>query len=133
MSQGKKGPTQLELPFSAPVAAAPAKPAPVLRHAPAPAPRGLTLIQGGGARVHEKLDSRDAVVRVLVETGADMLLKRISVERAEEIQENVDRIMELFDQVDKSPELMPELHRKLDDLEALMSETRATRGIKRRR
>ena len=85
----------------------------------------LRVIEGGGQRVREKLASRDAVVRVLVEAGADMLLRRISVERAEAIQDNVDRILELFDEVDRAPHLMPVLQRELDELEALMTETRA--------
>lgn len=67
------------------------------------------------------------MVRVLVEAGADLLLRRISVERAEEIEANVERILDLFDQVDRAPELMPELKRRLDELEGLMTETRAVR------
>lgn len=90
--------------------------------------RGLKVIRGEGLRVQEPLKSRDAVIRVLVETGADMLLRRISVERAEEIHENVERILELFDRVDRRPELMAQLRRELDDLEALMRETRGSRG-----
>ncbi|MFZ5471254.1 MAG: hypothetical protein ACOZIN_17665 [Myxococcota bacterium] len=88
---------------------------------------GLRLIQGGGQRAQEPLASRDAVIRVLVETGADLLLRRISVERAEEIERNVERVLELFDRVDAVPDLMPALQRQLDDLEALMSETRTKR------
>jgi hypothetical protein len=90
----------------------------------------LRVIEGGGRRTREKLASRDAVVRVLVETGADMLLRRISVERAEAIQDNVDRILELFDEVDRAPHLMPVLQRELDELEALMTETRAIRSAR---
>jgi hypothetical protein len=90
----------------------------------------LRVIEGGGRRSREKLASRDAVVRVLVEAGADMLLRRISVERAEAIQDNVDRILELFDEVDRAPHLMPVLQRELDELEALMTETRAIRSAR---
>jgi hypothetical protein len=93
-------------------------------------PPKLRVIDGGGQRVREKLASRDAVVRVLVETGADMLLRRISVERAEAIQENVARILDLFDAVDRAPELLPELQRELDGLERLMTETRALRSAR---
>lgn len=96
------------------------------------APRaGLRVIQGGGQRTHETLKSRDAVVRVLVEAGADLLLRRISVERADEIERKVDRILRLFDQVDDTPLLMPVLQRQLDDLEALMRETRSIRQARR--
>jgi hypothetical protein len=88
---------------------------------------GLRVIQGGGQRVHEKLQSRDAVVRVLVEAGADLLLRRITPERAEHIEKAVDHILHLFDRVDDVPQMMPVLQRKLDDLEALMTETRSLR------
>lgn len=93
-----------------------------------PAPRpGLRVIQGGGQKTEEKLGSRDAVVRVLIEAGADMLLKRISSERATHIEQRVNKIMDLFDRVDDAPSLMPILQRQLDELEALMSETRGAR------
>ncbi len=105
----EKKPTQLSLPLSPP----------------------LRVIEGGGQRKRERLVSRDAVVRALVETGADMLLRRISVERAEEIQESIDRILGLFDRVDETPALMPVLGRQLADLEALMTETRAARSARR--
>lgn len=105
----RRGPTQLSLPL-----------APQLR-----------VIRGEGKRKQEGLRSRDAVIRVLVETGADMLLRRISVERAEEIQGNVDRILELFDRVDASPALMPVLERQLAELEALMTQSRAVRSARR--
>jgi hypothetical protein len=130
----RRAPTQLELPFTVPVAKVtsvePPKAAAPKPEAP-PRP-GLRVISGGGQRVHEPLKSRDAVVRVLVEAGADMLLRRISVERGEEIQENVDEILELFDRVDRQPQLMAELRRRLDELEALMSETRELRTARKR-
>lgn len=94
----------------------------------APARAGLRVIQGGGQRTQEKLGSRDAVVRVLIEAGADMLLKRISSERAEHIEQRVNKILDLFDRVDDSPALMPVLQRQLDDLESLMTETRGLRA-----
>lgn len=102
MSEQKKGTAQLQLPL-------------------------LRVIQGGGQRKQELLKSRDAVVRVLVSAGADLLLRRISPERAEEIEKRVDRLMGLFDHVDARPELMPVLERELNDLEALMTETRERR------
>lgn len=111
--QDPQAPRQLEFSFDAP---------------PAPAPRGrpkLRVIQGGGQREREKLASRDAVVRVLLEAGADLLLRKISSVRAEEIERQVEAILALFDKVDQDPRRMPELQRRLEDLEALMTETRA--------
>lgn len=141
---GKKttGPTQYELPLFAPIAAPTVTPPPapvaparsgseVASQKETPARPGLRLIQGGGQRRHEPLASRDAVVRVLVEAGADLLLRRISPERAEEIERRVDRVLHLFDEVDASPILMPVLRRQLDDLEALMRETRERRMARR--
>jgi hypothetical protein len=103
---------------------------------PRPSPRGpgagLRVIQGEGrGRPAEPLTSRDAVARVLIEAGADLLLRRISPERAEEIERQVDRVLELFDRVDATPALMPVLRRHLDELEALMGETRERRSLRR--
>ncbi len=92
----------------------------------------LRLIRGVGTKSPERLDSRDAVVRVLIEAGADLLLRRISSQRAEEIRRRVDKVMALFDRVDRSPELIPSLKRRLDELEALMRETRGWRTIRAR-
>ena len=143
MRHSKRGPTQLELPLGvepeapaeeakAPVAVAPSPAEPKLP-APAQAPAeptraGLRVIQGGGERVQEALSSRDAVVRVLIEAGADLLLRRITPERAEHIERSVNQILDLFDRVDTVPQLMPVLKRQLDELEALMTETRAQRS-----
>jgi hypothetical protein len=99
---------------------APSTPAPVAQGRPR-----LRVIQGGGQREREKLASRDAVVRVLLEAGADLLLRRISSVRAEEIERQVEAILSLFDRVDQDPRRMPELQRRLEDLESLMTETRA--------
>lgn len=99
--------------------------------APSAGPR-LRVIQGEGQRKREKLGSRDAVVRVLLEAGADLLLRRISPERAGEIERRVDRVLHLFDQVDDQPLLMSVLQRQLDDLEALMRETREMQASPRR-
>jgi hypothetical protein len=84
----------------------------------------LRLLRGAGEKKPQRLDSRDSVVRVLIEAGADLLLRKISSERAEEIRHRVERIMSLFDRVDGAPELLPSLKRGLDELEGLMRETR---------
>jgi hypothetical protein len=92
----------------------------------------LKVIKGLGQRVQEPLESRDAVARVLMEAGADLLLRRISSDRAEEIEARVDEILGLFDRVDRHPLFMSVLKRKLDELEALMRETREKRVSRRR-
>lgn len=123
----REGPVQLELPLTSRRARPePERPAPAALP-PAPKPTFLRVIQGGGERTHEPLTSRDAVVRVLVEAGADLLLRRISPERAQAIETFVNEILDLFDRVDATPGLMPVLRRRLDELEALMGETRDRR------
>ncbi len=107
----KKDQRQLELPLSSP-------------------PK-LTVIRGLGQKTEEPLKSRDAVARVLIEAGADLLLKRISAERAEAIEADVEEILSLFDKVDKDKSALPQLAQKLDALEALMRETRERR-VRRR-
>lgn len=93
---------------------------------------GLRVIRGEGQRrPDEPLTSRDAVARVLMEAGADLLLRRISPERAGEIERQVDRALELFDRVDDNPLVMPVLRRHLDALDALMRETRERRPVRR--
>jgi hypothetical protein len=87
----------------------------------------LRVIQGLGQKQQQPLLSRDDVARVLIEAGADMLLRRISPERAEAIEQEVDEILKLFDMVDDNRLLMPVLQRKLDALEQLMRETREKR------
>ncbi len=87
----------------------------------------LRVIEGLGQKRQEPLASRDAVARVLMEAGADMLLRRISPERAEVIEHHVDEILNLFDLVDRNRLLFPVLQRKLDELEALMRDTREQR------
>ena len=102
--------TQLELPLSSP-------------------PR-LKVIKGlGQKKPPEALRSRDAVARVLIEAGADMLLRRISPQRAEAIEQDVEEILALFDKVDSDPRAMPELSKRLDALEHLMRETRDRRSV----
>lgn len=105
-SLGEK-PDQLELPFDR---------SPSLR-----------LIRGGGDRPKEPLASREAVTRVLLETGVSLLLRQISSARAQEINRKVEEILGLFDSVDEIPALMPSLDRELNDLEMLMRETRSLR------
>lgn len=92
----------------------------------------LKVIKGLGQREQEPLGSRDAVARVLMEAGADLLLRRISPDRAEAIEERVNEILDLFDRVDRHPLFMPVLQRKLDELEGLMRETRERRVSRRR-
>ncbi|WIG96545.1 hypothetical protein [Myxococcus sp. SDU36] len=92
---------------------------------------GLRVIKGEGQRREEPLASRDAVARVLMEAGADLLLRRISPARAGEIERKVDRVLDLFDRVDAAPVLMPVLKRHLDELETLMRETREVRAARR--
>ena len=87
----------------------------------------LRIIPGAGGRSEERLTNRQAVIRVLVGSGADLLLRRISPQRAGEIQRRVDQILVLFDRVDESPELMPLLQKRLDELEALTRETASSR------
>jgi uncharacterized membrane-anchored protein YjiN (DUF445 family) len=94
--------------------------------------RKLRIVQGLGQAVKEPLLSRDAVARVLMEAGVDLLLRRISSERAEEIEQHVDEILKLFDRVDQNRILLPVLQRKLDSLERLMTETREKRRVMRR-
>jgi hypothetical protein len=106
-----------------------------LSAAPSPAREpgpGLRVIRGEGQRRQdEPLTSRDAVARVLMEAGADLLLRRISPTRAEEIERQVDRALELFDRVEDNPLVMPVLRRHLDALEGLMRETRERRTARR--
>lgn len=90
-------------------------------------PPRLKVLSGEGRRAQEPLESRDAVARVLMEAGADLLLRRISDERAAEIEGRVNEVLELFDRVDRHPLFMAVLKRKLDELEALMRETRQKR------
>lgn len=93
----------------------------------------LRVINGLGQKQHEALADRDAVARVLIEAGADLLLRRISPERAEVIERDVDEVLSLFDKVDQNPLLMPVLKRKLDALEQLVRETREKKSLRKRR
>lgn len=89
--------------------------------------RPFRVIQGEGRKQEEPLASPDAVTRVLLETGVDLLLRAISPERAQEIQRRVDRVLLMFDRVDLRPELRDVLQSELDELEDVMRQTRALR------
>jgi hypothetical protein len=94
------------------------------------APR-LRVIRGEGQGRPDPLDDRDAVARVLVSAGVDLLLKRISPERAEYIEQKVDEVLDLFDAVDQDKGAQPRLAKALEDLEALVRETAAVRQRRR--
>lgn len=113
--------SQLELPLRVP-ARPPEAPAPPPRTAPAPPSRAFRVIQGENARRDETLRSRDDVARLLVAAAADMLLRRITPDRAHALEERVERVMRLFERVDAQPILMPILRRELDELEAIWRE-----------
>ncbi|MBS2030771.1 MAG: hypothetical protein JST54_22895 [Deltaproteobacteria bacterium] len=85
----------------------------------------MRLIQGEGKGRQEKLRSRDDLARVLVGAAGDMLLKRISAPRANEITKRVEKLLALFDRVDREPMLEPVLRRELDVLEELLRDSKA--------
>lgn len=85
------------------------------------APR-LSVIRGEGKPRNVALQSRDDLARVLVGAAGDMLLRRISAPRAAEIQRQVERLLALFDRVDREPLLEKVLRRELDALEVLVRE-----------
>ncbi len=102
-----RSPIQLSLPFE------PARP-------------GLRVIEGGGQpKPRERLNSPEAVMRLLVEASADVLLRRISPERAHEIERQVGKTLRLFESSKGSVRHRQELDRALDALESLMDETRS--------
>ena len=88
----------------------------------------LAVLEGGNQPRPDRLVDRDAVARVLLEAGADLLLRRISPVRAEAIEQEVEAVLALFDQVDAQPAKLPLLEKRLDELEALVRETRERRG-----
>lgn len=114
--------SQMELPLRVPTR--PAEPSPPRpRTAPPAQPsRAFRVIQGERARRDETLRSRDDVARLLVAAAADMLLRRITPDRAHAIEERVERVMRLFERVDSQPILLPVLRRELDELEAIWRE-----------
>lgn len=88
------------------------------------APFQLRVIEGEGRGRSTRLESRDDLARVLVGAAGDMLLKRISAPRGHEIQKRVDRLLALFDRVDREPLLERVLRRELDALEELLRESK---------
>ena len=84
--------------------------------------RRLRVIKGEGQRQERPLKSRDDVARVLVGAACDMMLRRISVERAHEIEVRVERINRLFDRLGDDPTAMALLRRALDELEQIVRE-----------
>ena len=97
------------------------------------AERTFRVIRGEGQKREETLHSRDDVVRLLVGSACDLMLKRISPDRAHEIQRRVDRIMRLFDRVPADPVATALLRRELDDLEGLYRDGQQQKknGLKR--
>lgn len=63
------------------------------------APPKLRVIRGGDdwESSFEPITSRDAAIRCLVEAGADLLLRRITVELAERVEKAVDTVIALED------------------------------------
>ena len=96
-----------------------------------PVERTFRLIRGEGQKREEVLHSRDDVVRLLVGSACDLMLRRISPDRAHEIQRRVDRIMRLFERVPADPVASALLRRELDDLESIYRDGQQRRGIRR--
>ncbi len=119
----KKGQGQLELPLRPrALSSVGPGPKPVAQASGATPARPFRVIRGEGQKRDETLRSRDDVARLLVAAAADMMLKRISVERADEIEKRIDKVMRLFDMVDRNPVMMALLRRELDELEAIWRE-----------
>lgn len=97
---------------------------PLANRKPAPA---LRVIKGEGKTRPDPLVNRDAVARVLVGAGVDLLLKRISPERAEAIEVQVNEALDLFDRVDRDPSAQPKLQAVLDELERLVRQSAEVR------
>src|SRR3990172_3507430 len=96
---------------------------PPRRAAPSTPPgRAFRVIKGGGVRRDETLRSRDDVARLLVAAAADVLLHRITPDRAHAIEEHVEQVTRLFERVDAKPALLPILRRELDELAAVWRE-----------
>ncbi|MGC4113851.1 MAG: hypothetical protein QM765_04190 [Myxococcales bacterium] len=120
---------QLPLPLRVPAEPRPARPP-----STPTAERTFRVIRGEGQKREETLHSRDDVVRLLVGTACDVMLKRITPDRAHEIQRRVDRIMRLFDRVPADPVATALLRRELDDLESIYRDGQGQRrnnGLKR--
>lgn len=113
---------QLELPIAP---SAPREPA--IPPVTAPAQRAFRIIKGEGKKRDETLRTRNDVARLLVASAADVMLRRISVDRAHEIETKVERVMKLFDRAD-DPLVQLLLRRELDQLEALWREGQEKRN-----
>jgi hypothetical protein len=83
-------------------------------------------MQGGGQGRQVRIRSRNDLATVLVGAAADLMLKRISVPRAHEIEQRVERLIDLFDRLEQEPLLARRVQRELADLEKLVRES-ATR------
>jgi hypothetical protein len=97
------------------------------RHMPAHSSPRLKVISGLGQKQTEPLTSRDAVARLLAQTGAALLLKHVSPERAETINDLVDEVLLLFERVETEPMFIKVLERKLNELESLAEAPKRTR------
>ncbi|MGO9828515.1 MAG: hypothetical protein ACLPJH_00110 [Myxococcaceae bacterium] len=78
------------------------------------------LAGGGEGRPPEALTSRDAVARVLVGATADLLLRRIAPARAHSIHFQVERVLLLFDEVERGQTPVGRLALELDALQGLV-------------
>lgn len=90
--------------------------------APSTSRKVFRVIRGEGRKRDETLRSRDDVARLLVASAANMMLQRMSTERAHEIQARVDRVMHLFDLVERDPLAARFLRHELDELEKVWKE-----------
>jgi len=124
----RPGPKQLELPLQG---RKPPEAPPAPGERPAPPARTLRVIEGGRQRRKETLETRNDVARLLVAAAADMLLHRITSDRAHEIQVRVERVQRLFERCQGDPILLPILRRELDELEALWRESQDKRRSRR--
>lgn len=88
---------------------------------------GLRLIQGEGQRERRPLRDRNDLARVLAGAAADMLLRRTGPSRMEALSREVDRLLALFDRVDRDPKLKPQLEKGLAKLEASLEADRDRR------
>jgi hypothetical protein len=91
----------------------------------------LKVIDGLGQKKALALTNRDAVARVLIGAGADLLLRRISPARAEAIEGLVDEVLGLFDAAERDRSRFAELAEKLNELEELVRESAERRPARR--
>ncbi len=93
--------------------------------APPSSRKAFRVVRGEGQKRDETLYSRDDVARLLVASAANMMLQRMSTERAHEIQARVDRVMHLFDLVERDPLAARLLRHELDELEQVWKKANA--------